>query len=299
MQRPLPQPLAEVFKRWRPAVEEEAVPLLEAVFSGGHSNRNFLVRYGRQRLVVRLPDADGIRFGVDREAERRALELADRLGLGAPVLYCDPPTGTLITSYLDSRPLRIKGMGADHAIDRLAAALRLLHSQAVDLPRVDVAERVRGYAREIQAGGDPRHWARARGWIEASRRVLEQYRFSRWKDGLCHHDLVAQNILDVGGQIRFIDWEYAGRGDPFFDLATVAEEHGFEVLDRQRLLLAYGEFGAEALERLYRARILHRLLGALWYLLRLRRVRTPDAVSAALLRHEQALNKLLEEGPGE
>lgn len=274
------------------------MPLLEAVFSGGHSNRSFLVRHGTQRIVVRLPDADASEFGVDREVERRALELADRLGLGAPVLYCEPRTGTLITSYLDSRPLRIEGMGADHAIDRLAAALRLLHSQSLELPRVDVAERVRGYAREIQAG-NPGHWRRARAWIDGARRVLEQYRFSRWKDGVCHHDLVAQNVLDVGGEIRFIDWEYAGRGDPFFDLATVAEEHGFGALDRRRLLLAYGEFGAEAVERLYRARVLHRLLGALWYLLRLGRGRTQDSLSAALLRHEQALNRLLEEGPGE
>jgi len=294
MQRPMPRALAELFRDWRPD-GRDALPELEAVFSAGHSNRSFLVRLGGRRVVVRMPEGNGERLGIDRRVEQRVLELADRIGLGAPVLHCDPARGILVTAYLESRPLRVEGVGADHAIDRLAAALHLLHGQELDVPVLNIADRVRAYARDLQAN-EPQAWPRARRWLAAARQVLEQYRFARWRTALCHNDLLAQNVLEVDGAVRFIDWEYAARGDAFFDLATIAEDRGFAALDRSRLLLAYGEIGDAALERLYRARVLYRLLGVLWHLVRYRGAlaRTPPE----LARHEQALDALIRQGPG-
>lgn len=292
MQAPLPKALAELFRHWQ-LDGETGVPQVEAVFSAGHSNRNFLVRQGAQRFVVRLPEGEGRRLGIDREVERRVLELAERIGLGAPVLYCDPQRGTLVTSWLESRPWRVEGVAADQVIDRLAGALRKLHAQELDVPVLNIVDRIRGYARDVQSD-DSRNWPRARRWLSGARQVLEQYRFTRWRDVLCHNDLVAQNILDVNGRIHFIDWEYAARGDPYFDLATLAEDNGFERLDRSRLLLAYGEFGDAASERLYRARVLYRLLSVLWYLMRLRGAN--NEWLPALARQEQALETLLRNG---
>jgi len=292
--RPMPQALAELFREWRPE-GPDVFPELEAVFSSGHSNRSFLVRLGQRRVVVRLPDNGAERLGVDRRVEQRVLERAAQIGLGAPLLYCNPARGVLVTAYLESRPLRVEGVAADHAIDRLAAALLLLHRQDLDVPALNIVDRVRAYARDLQSE-DPAGWPRARRWLGAARHVLEQYRFGRWHAALCHNDLVVQNVLEVDGSLRFIDWEYAARGDAFFDLATIAEECGFDALDRSRLLLAYGEIGDAAMERLYRGRVLYRLLGVLWYLLRYRGERLRAV--PALARHEQALESLLRQGPG-
>jgi thiamine kinase len=289
----LPRALAELFRRWPPEGSGTA-PEVEAVFSAGHSNRSFLVRHGERRVVVRLAERDPERFGIDREVEYRVLECAARLGVGAPLLYCEPGSGTLVTEYLESRPLRLEGAGAEHAIDRLAATLRRLHAEELDVPAVNVADRVRAYARELQSD-DPRNWPLARRWLNATRHVLEQYRFARWRSALCHNDLVGQNILDTALGVRLIDWEYAGRGDPYFDLATLVEDNALTHLDRQRLLLAYGELGDASLERLYRVRVLYRLLSALWYLVRYRGARV--AAVPALARHEQALERLLRVGP--
>jgi thiamine kinase len=292
--RPPPRALAELFRRWNPPGSANAAPEVEAVFSAGHSNRNFLVRIGSRRCVVRLAEGDPERFGIDREAEHRVLERAAALGLGAPVLWCEPARGTLVTAWLPSRALHVEGIGAGDTLDRLAAALRRLHAQELAMPAVNVVDRIRVYAREVQAD-DARNWPRARRWLSAARPVMEQYRFSRWRDALCHNDLVGPNILDTDQGLRFIDWEYAGRGDPFIDLATLAEDQGFGALDRQRLLLAYGEAGDAAVERLYRARVLYRLLSALWYLVRYRAAR-PETLPA-LARQEQALEQLLRQGP--
>ncbi len=289
----MPRALAELFTRWEPP-GEGGTPELEAVFSAGHSNRTFLMRRGERRFVVRLADRSAAALGVDRAAEQKVLACVERLGIGAPVLFCEPQTGTLVTDYLESRAVRIEGIGAEQVIDRLATALHALHAQELDIPAVNIADRIRSYARDLQSE-DPVRWPRARRLLSSCRLVMEQYRFGRKLQALCHNDLVAPNILDTDAGIRILDWEYAARGDPFFDLATLVEDHGLTAIDRHQLLLAYGEIGDAALERLYRARVLYRLLSALWFLLR-HRTAKPDTIPA-LLRHEQALEQLLRQGP--
>ena len=290
----LPRSLAELFTRWSPPGAAGGLPQLEAVFSAGHSNRNFLLRQGECRFVVRLPDRAAERLGVDRHVESRVLDCVSGLGFGPEVLLCEPESGVLVTRYLESRALRVEGLAADTVIERLATVLRTLHAQPLDVPAVNIADRVRAYARELQSE-DPRAWPRARRLLNGARLVLEQYRFGRRPQALCHNDLVAANVLESAGRICIIDWEYAGRGDPFFDLATLVEDGGFGALDRRQLLLTYGEIGDASEERLYRARVLYRLLSALWFLLRHRGER-PESIPA-LLRHEQALERLLREGP--
>ena len=41
----------------------------------------------------------------------------------------------------------------------------------------------------------------------------------------CHNDLLNANFIDDGERLRIVDWEYAGMGDPFFDLANFAINH--------------------------------------------------------------------------
>ena len=54
----------------------------------------------------------------------------------------------------------------------------------------------------------------------------------------CHNDLLAANFLDDGERIRIVDWEYAGMGDRYFDLANFAvnndlgEDQQEELLER-------------------------------------------------------------------
>ncbi len=53
---------------------------------------------------------------------------------------------------------------------------------------------------------------------------------------LCHNDLNVKNVL-FGRSVKFIDWEYAGVGDRYFDLATVCEAF---TLDERYFLQSYG-----------------------------------------------------------
>ena len=44
----------------------------------------------------------------------------------------------------------------------------------------------------------------------------------------CHNDLLAANFIDDGERVWIVDWEYAGMGDPFFDLANFAVNNGLD-----------------------------------------------------------------------
>ena len=52
---------------------------------GGITNRNFLVNFGGDDYVVRLPGKDTDLLGIDREAERARHEQAAELGIGPKV----------------------------------------------------------------------------------------------------------------------------------------------------------------------------------------------------------------------
>jgi thiamine kinase-like enzyme len=40
----------------------------------------------------------------------------------------------------------------------------------------------------------------------------------------CHNDLLAANILDDGGDLRFIDYEYSGMNEASFELGNLVDE---------------------------------------------------------------------------
>jgi thiamine kinase-like enzyme len=55
----------------------------------------------------------------------------------------------------------------------------------------------------------------------------------------CHNDLLTANFLGTKDGIRIVDWEYAGMGDRYFDLANFSVNNELGDGDRASLLEAY------------------------------------------------------------
>jgi len=47
------------------------------------------------------------------------------------------------------------------------------------------------------------------------------------------------NFIDDGERIRIVDWEYAGMGDPFFDLGNFSINHELSPEEDAWLIEAY------------------------------------------------------------
>src|SRR4029453_15570596 len=55
----------------------------------------------------------------------------------------------------------------------------------------------------------------------------------------CHNDLLSANFIVDDARLRIVDWEYAGMGDVFFDLANFSVNNGLSKDETAGLLRAY------------------------------------------------------------
>jgi thiamine kinase-like enzyme len=81
----------------------------------------------------------------------------------------------------------------------------------------------------------------------------------------CHNDLLNGNFIDDGSSLRIVDWEYAGMGDVFFDLANFAVNQELDEVRRRALLEAYfGRVPEGAGARLELMRFMSDFREAMW-----------------------------------
>jgi thiamine kinase-like enzyme len=206
---------------------------------GGITNRNFKVDVEGAVYVLRMGGAKTELLGIDRAVEHAASLRAEEVGVGPSVVDFVESEGWLVTRFIEGRPIALEEMRSASVLPRVAEALRRFHGAAAIPGRFDAYAVVDDYRGEAEANGAsvPRDFF-------VAREVSERIRGARGPQPLvpCHNDLLNANFLDDGA-IRIVDWEYAGMGDRFFDLANLSVNHGFGVEDDRRLLASY--FGLE------------------------------------------------------
>jgi len=209
------------------------------VLGGGITNHNFKIEVDGAAYVLRMGGAKTGLLGIDRAVEHAASLRAEEIGIGPPVADFVASEGWLVTRFIDGRPIAVEEMRSPSTLPRVAEALRRLHSARAIPGRFDSFDVVDTYRSEAVANGVqiPKEFARAR---EVAARILA----ARGPQPLapCHNDLLNANFLDDGA-IRIVDWEYAGMGDRFFDLANFSVNHEFGIDDDRRFVAAY--FGAD------------------------------------------------------
>jgi len=229
--------------------------------SGGITNHNFRVDVDGASFVLRMGGADTHLLGIDRQVERGANARAAELGVGPAVERFVEPEGWLVTRFIDGRPIAVEEMREPRTIRRVASALRRFHEAKPIAGRFDAHAVVEEYGREASQRGVEIPEAYA-----AAREKSERIRATRGPQALvpCHNDLLNANFLD-DGDIRIVDWEYAGMGDRFFDLANLSVNHEFGAGEDRVLLEAYfGEATPGALRDLRLMKFMSDFREAMW-----------------------------------
>jgi thiamine kinase len=205
----------------------------------GLTNRSWLVSTDGDRFVVRISDVGAAEeLQIDRDSEAIVLQHVARAGIGPQILRCDPAGGILVTRYLGATWTE-QDAHTDDNINRIAGLLHRLH--ALDVPAgvraVDLASTVHGYVQTLEARG------MHSGLVTPALRGCADETAAELRKGstpcLCHNDVHHLNIVG-SDPIRLIDWEYAGVGEPLFDLASLCVYHRYSKPERERLLAAYG-----------------------------------------------------------
>ncbi|MHA6686130.1 phosphotransferase [Mesorhizobium sp. A556] len=207
---------------------------------GGLSNANFLVRDASGKHVVRL-GRDYDFHHVSRQRELMSAQAAHACGFAPAVEYA--AHGVMVSRYIDGRTFAAEDVRAN--ADRIAALVRAFHRE---MPHQVsgagfmfwVFHVIRDYARSLAAGGSrmvaelPRYLALA-DELEAAQTPLPIV--------FGHNDLLPANILDDGGRLWLIDFEYAGFNTAMFDLAGLSSNSGMAEEQAAHLLAVY--FGNE------------------------------------------------------
>ena len=209
------------------------------VLSGGITNRNYRVDVDGSSFVLRVGGNDTNLLGIDRGVEHAASLRAADVGVGPQVITFVKPEGWLVTRFIDGRRVPPEEMRTPQGIHRVAAVIRKIHEAEAIPGRFDAHAVVDEYRDEAQKHGVwiPAEFANAHHASERIRRARGPQ-----PQVPCHNDLLNANFLD-DGEIRIVDWEYAGMGDRFFDLANFSVNHDFGIEEDRLLLAAY--FGVE------------------------------------------------------
>jgi thiamine kinase-like enzyme len=197
---------------------------------GGITNRNFKVTVAGEAFVLRVGGRDTARLGIDREVERAASVAAAAIGIGPEVVAFLEPEGYLVTRFVEGRTGEVAPAEA-------ARLLLLLHTAAPIPGRFDPFRVVEAYAATARATGVPLPPA-----YEPARAIAGRIerRLPPAAPAPCHNDLLAANFVRSAQRLWIVDWEYAGMGDPAFDLANFAVNNGLDADGDRELLEAYG-----------------------------------------------------------
>ena len=227
---------------------------------GGITNHNFLVECEGERFVLRIAGADTELLGIDRNAEHVAALAAADLGVGPTVV--DFVEGSLITRFVEGRPVPAEEMRRPEVLRETAGILRCVHEGPAFPATFDSFRVVETY-REIAAA----HGVRVPDTYGEAKAKADQIEaeLGPRQDQPCHNDLLNANFIRSPDGIRIVDWEYAGMGDRFFDLANFSVNHELSDDESDLMLAAYfGELRDRDRDHLRAMRFMSDFREAMW-----------------------------------
>jgi len=248
----------------------ESKNIKKTPLSGGITNLNFKIDADGKSYVIRLAGEGTEMLGIKRDVEYAANKAAGELGIAPDVVYFIEPEGYIVTRFIKGRRVPPEEMAKPHNLMRVARKLRLFHRRA---PKLEGEFNVFRHV-EMLAGTSkvnecrfPFDW----DWIMQKTHEVEK---ALLKDPYiptpCHNDLLNLNWLEEGaageiGELRLLDWEYAGMGDIFFDLGNFSHHH-LLTDDQIRLFLLeyFGEVTSKNFARLKLMWPMSELREAMW-----------------------------------
>ncbi len=236
---------------------------------GGLSHTNLKLETPVGTFVVQIPVPDP--HAPDRALAIEATRRASRLGIGAALVHDEPGTGVLVTRWVAGAetlsPERLRGN--TRVLGEVAGLLRRWHrsgeglGQAID--HFDAIDRLR--ATLTAPVGSAR-------LVEALSRAKTE-RGTQASFAPIHGDPDLENLLSTPGGCVLIDWEYAGMGDPAWDLGYLALATDMSPIEEAALLASYADPGI-TIRRLRLNRLIAAALSALWFAVRMHREASPD-----------------------
>jgi thiamine kinase-like enzyme len=233
--------------------------------SGGITNRNYKIDVpDGDSYVLRVGGNDTQLLGIDRQHEFGCTLAASTVGVAPePVAFLEPE-GYLVTRFVAGTGLPAETIGTPLNLSRVVDAIKRYHALPQFPGQFSPFRIFETYLPVAQQHAAP--LPANIGWFaERAYEIERAFNRQPFTSTPCHNDLLNGNFIDDGAMIRILDWEYAGMGDPFFDLGNLAAQHAFRPEQDEDLLANYfGTFIPAQFARLQLMKVMIDLREAMW-----------------------------------
>ncbi len=239
--------------------ELKIIPIAE-----GRTNRNFRVTAGDETFFLRLSEKSTELLGIDRTAEQDSVRAAAEAGVGPEVFVYLPDLGCLVTRWIDADPLSEGDLEREEVLRPVVDAIKAIHAGPSLPSSFDPFRIVEDYRRisEERSVVVPDAFD---GAHEKASRIEAAFASDPMPSLPCHNDLLEANFLLRDGHVWVVDHEYAGMGDPFFDLGNLSINNALSDDAQERLLALYYDEPTDAHRaRLKLMRIMSDFREAMW-----------------------------------
>ena len=249
---------------------QNAADLQVSLLRGGMTNRNYRVDAGGKSYALRISGDKTDLLGINREHEYRTQTIAGELGIAPEVVDFIEPEGYLVTKFIEGRPVPPEELREPKNLARVAVVLNEIHAMP-SIPGVfspfQVVREYTKIAREHNVTFPEKFDWLISQMDDAEAAMQNTSRIQR----PCHNDLLNGNFLLAGDRLYVLDWEYAGMGDVFFDLANFSNNHELTEDDDQFFLDCYfGKVTQQRIAHLNIMKVMSDFREAMWGLVQVR-----------------------------
>ena len=235
----------------------EAVPELRNAtevepLTGGMTNTNWKVTSPSGCYVVRISGKDTSLLAIDRANEAHNTIAAAEAGVGAPFVAALPEHDALVLEFLDGEVMSPEKLRDGDHVEVIATASRRLHAGRRFLHDFDMFEIQPRYLEIVRERGF-RLPARFEEFEPQVRAIEAAIRVRPEPTVPCNNDLLAENLILVGDEMRLIDYEYSGNNEPSFELGDIWSESNLSLDQLEQLVAAY--YGRPLRNKIARARL--------------------------------------------
>lgn len=209
--------------------------------SGGLTNENYLVEIADgERYVMRIPGQSTELLSIDRANEVYNTKAAAETGIGPRVLEHVPDLNVMVLEFIPGPTMSAETLQSVHMARRMASSFRTLHSAPRFLQDFNMFRLIEYYLRIVDEHGVtiPSGY---RDRLETVAEIERAVGVHALPSVPCHNDLLCENFIDDGEQLRIVDYELSGNNDPCFDLGNTAQEAIFD--EDLRAILCEAYFG--------------------------------------------------------
>lgn len=213
---------------------------------GGMTNHSYkITRKDEQEYLVRIP-GEGTDKIINRLDERKSTELGCKLGIDSPLLYFDNEGRKVMEYIYEPQMMSKEVLQRKENLVQAAHIFHKLHYSGVDTGvRFEVFEMADLYEKIICKGGVTLYddYENVKCTVMSIKMAVD--RNGEAAKVPCHNDsLVGNWVIDGGGKLYLIDWEYSRMNEAMWDLSCLPIEAEYTPALDCELLNAY--YGREA-----------------------------------------------------